>query len=171
MKQLVIFNTSFNFYANRWSKKFIALSWTQQNERLFLHHKFGSGRSLSYSSCWKIFKVCITLVNYNSYDIFINKLYTLFRLHQKDFLHMKLLFFFYLLSLILELQSLRLWRSLNRHWAWLPYACFLLTVISDRWSLAFAWWCTSAQWVHCLLISLSGLGNILTLRKLLFLVD
>lgn len=129
MKQLVIFNTTFNFYANRWSKKFIALSWTQQNERLFLHHKFGSGRSLSYSSCWKIFKVCIKLVNYNSYDMFINKLYTLFRLHQKDFLYMKLLFLFYILNLILESQNLRVWRSLHSHWAGLTALCLFS---SDR---------------------------------------
>lgn len=170
MKQLVIFNNSFNFYANRWSKKFIALSWTQQNERLFLHHKFGSGRSLSYSSCWKIFKVCIKLVNYNSYDIFINKLYVLFRLHQKDFLDMKLFLLHSEFNFgIAESQSLKE-PLMVIELDWLPYACFLLTVVFDRWFLAFAWSGTSDQGVYCLLVSLSDLRNILTLRKLLFLV-
>lgn len=117
MKQLMVFNTNFNFCTNRWSEKFIAISWTQQNERLFLHHKFGPGRSLSYPSCWKVFKVCKKLVNCLSYDMYwlINFIHFPDCNNQKDFLYLKL--FFYILDLFLELQNLSVWRILNVHWA------------------------------------------------------
>lgn len=43
------------FFVYRWCQTFD----TQQDERLFLYHKFGPRRSFSYTSSWKIFKVSL----------------------------------------------------------------------------------------------------------------
>lgn len=129
MKQLVTINNSFNFCTNRWSKKFITVSWAQQNERLFLHHKFGPGRSLSYASCWKIFKVCKKFLLSLTTYILINKLYTFSRLWSLRFSSSET--YFSILDLFLELQNLRVWRNLNFHWAGLTTLCL---VPSDNYS-------------------------------------